>query len=108
VTEFKWEGDKAIKAIEGAINKALIKSALLVEGEAKNLAPVDTGNLRNSLTHEVEGQEAYVGTPVSYAIFQELGTSKMAAQPFLNPALESNKENILKIFKEEISKDIDD
>ena len=108
MTEFKWEGDKAIKAIEGAINKALIKSALLVEGEAKNLAPVDTGRLRHSITHEVEDQEAQVGTNVEYAAYVEFGTSKQTPQPYLHPALEQDKENIRKIFKEEISKAIDD
>ena len=34
--------------------------------EAKMLAPVDTGNLRNSITHEVAGDAAYIGiTPIS-------------------------------------------
>ena len=28
--------------------------------EAKMLAPVDTGNLRNSITHEVAGDTAYI------------------------------------------------
>lgn len=32
---------------------------------------------------------AHVGPSVEYAIFQELGTSKMGAQPFLVPAVEA-------------------
>lgn len=68
MAEVKWYGDKAIKSIEEAISKALEASALVVEGDAKNLAPVDTGNLRNSITHEVEGKEARVGTNVEYAV----------------------------------------
>ncbi len=108
MAELKWYGDKAIKSVEDAINKALTASALVVEGTAKNLAPVDTGNLRNSITHEVEGPEARVGTNISYAIYQELGTSKMAAQPFLNPALEQNKGNIRKIFADALKEAVRD
>lgn len=68
MAEVKWYGDKVIKSMEDAISKALEASALVVEGAAKNLAPVDTGNLRNSITHEVEKKEARVGTNVEYAV----------------------------------------
>ncbi len=108
MAEMKWYGDKAIQNMEDAINKALTASALVVEGQAKALCPVDTGNLRNSITHEVEGKEARVGTNVEYAPFVELGTSKMAAQPFLNPALEQNKGNIQKIFADALKKAVRD
>ena len=108
MAEVKWYGDKVIKSMEDAISKALEASALVVEGAAKNLAPVDTGNLRNSITHEVEKKEARVGTKVEYAPFVELGTVKMAAQPYLNPALEMNKGNIRKIFADAIRREVGD
>lgn len=108
MAKLKWHGDKAIKNMEQAVNMALEASALLVEGQAKAFAPVDTGNLRNSITHEVEPQEARVGTNVSYGVFQELGTSKMAAQPYLNPALEMNRSNIKKIFASAIKEAMGD
>ena len=108
MAELKWYGGKVIKNVEEAINKALEASALLVEGEAKNLAPVDTGNLRNSIAYEIEKKEARVGTNVGYAPFVCLGTSKMAAQPFLNPALEQNKGNIQKIFADALKKAVKD
>jgi HK97 gp10 family phage protein len=105
-TQLKWYGDKAIQGMEQAVSLALEASALLVEGQAKALTPVDTGNLRNSITHEVEGKEAKVGTNVEYAPFVELGTVKMAAQPYLNPALEMNKGNIQRIFAEAIKRGV--
>lgn len=108
MAELKWYGDKAIKSVEDAVSKALTASALIVEGQAKALVPVDTGNLRNSITHEVEGKEARVGTNVEYAPFIELGTSKQTAQPYLNPALEMNKGNIKKIFADALSKAVGD
>lgn len=108
MAELKWYGDKAIKSVEEAISKALEASALVVEGAAKNLTPVDTGNLRNSITHEMEKAEARVGTNVEYAPFVELGTVKMAAQPYLNPALEANKGNIKKIFADALKEAVRD
>lgn len=108
MAELKWHGDKAIKNMEQAVNMALTASALVVEGQAKALVPVDTGNLRNSITHEVNKQEARVGTNVEYAPFVELGTVKMAAQPYLNPALEANKGNIKKIFADAIKEAMGD
>lgn len=45
---------------------------------AAGQAPVDTGRLRNSISHEVvESEKAvYIGTNVEYAQYQEFGTSK--------------------------------
>ena len=68
-------------ALPEQIATALEAVGLQCEGYTKMLAPVDTGRLRNSITHEVIGDTAYIGTNVEYAVYQEMGTSKMAAQP---------------------------
>lgn len=77
----------------GVVDVELARIAVDVETEAKRLAPVDTGNLRASINHvsgtDAHGPVAFVGTDVPYAIYQELGTWKMRAQPFLRPALHS-------------------
>jgi len=39
-----------------------------------------------------------VGTNVEYGKFLELGTPKMGPRPFLRPALENNRKNILDFF----------
>ena len=44
----------------------------IVEGYAKEDAPVDTGRLRNSITHQTEGNDEYIGTNVEYAVYVEL------------------------------------
>ena len=60
-----------------------------VEGFAKGFAPVDTGWLRDSLqTQMIEPAVARVQSDAEYDIYQELGTYKMAAHPFLAPAVE--------------------
>lgn len=41
------------KELEAACQRALEKCGLVGEGHAKKLCPVDTGNLRNSITHTV-------------------------------------------------------
>lgn len=69
----------------------LERRALKVERQAKHLAPVDTGRLRDSITHamatDAEGLYVDIGSNVEYAIYQELGTRFMAAHPYLRPAL---------------------
>lgn len=37
---------------------------------------VDTGVMRNSMTHLVQGHDCYVGTNIEYAKYQEAGTSR--------------------------------
>ena len=77
----------------GPVDAWLLTKAVDVETAAKRLAPVDTGRLKGSITHvmgtENGEQVAYVGSNVEYAIYQELGTYKMGAQPYLRPALQS-------------------
>lgn len=66
-------------------------------------APVDTAALRNSILSEsgMTGDLQYtIQDGVTYGIFQELGTSKMAAQPFLTPAVERGRRPFLSAFKE--------
>lgn len=65
-------------ALKAALLRGLEKCGLTAEGYAKKLCPVDTGNLRNSITHQVDSSEsaAYVGTNVEYAAYVELGAGK--------------------------------
>lgn len=80
---------------------ALEAVGVFVEGEAMERAPVKTGNLKGSITHAVENDNAVlVGTPVDYAPHVELGTYKMEEQPFLRPAAESNLSIIVTLFED--------
>lgn len=68
-----------------AMRTALTKSALLVEGEAKRLVPVDTGNLRRTITHRVDSAAiptfAEIGTNAPYAKAVHEGRRAGAAPP---------------------------
>ncbi len=72
----------------------------MAESYAKAACPVDTGRLRNSITHQQESENVEViGSNVSYAAFVELGTSKMSARPFLRPAAEGHAAEYAAILK---------
>lgn len=74
-----------------------------IAGDAAQAAPVDTGALRNSILSEsgmTDDIEFTVQDGVEYGVFQELGTSKMAAQPFLVPAVEANTQSFNDAFQE--------
>lgn len=69
--------DAVLADTERKKKAALLKCGAAWESYAKQGAPVDTGRLRNSLTHEMEGDDTIdVGSNVEYAIYQELGTSR--------------------------------
>ena len=94
-----------------SVREGNLEIAINVTAQAKELAPVDLGQLRNSIMYKTplkkggfndsEGKravaeitpiplpnEAYVGANTEYAPYQEFGTRKMAPQPYLRPAIE--------------------
>lgn len=76
-------------ALPEQIEIALEAVGLQAEGYAKLKCPVDTGRLRNSITHATVKREkaVYIGTNVEYAPYVEMGTVKQKAQPYLAPAV---------------------
>lgn len=116
------------------LEAALGKACALVERSAKQKAPKGTGELRRSITSKVESRgddiEGVVYTPLEYAPYVEFGTglfaenggrtdvpwnyqddegnwhstSGMHPQPYMRPALNENREEILRVLKEGISK----
>ncbi len=113
------------------INAALGKACALVERSAKQKAPKDTGELRRSISSKVENGVGEVFTPLEYAPYVEFGTGLFAEnggrqdvpwsyqddegnwhstsgqhpQPFMRPALDENREAIVRIFREVITSD---
>lgn len=116
--------------IEDTLNKACI----LVENDAKINCPVDSGQLRASITHEVRDKTGIVGTNVEYAPYVEYGTGIYAKdgngrqdrwsyqdaegawhstvgqqpQPFLEPALLTNEDEIINLFEDKIKQEVED
>lgn len=67
--EFIDNSEKLLSAMVSAKERALEKIGLVAEGYAKKLCPVDTGRLRNSISHATDGNDAYIGTNVEYSAF---------------------------------------
>jgi len=89
--EMEWTGDRVVSNVEAASPRAVQAGAQRVEQTAKSTVAVDTGELRDSIRHEVSGEEARIGAGAEHGIFVEFGTYKMGAQPFLRPAVDNNK-----------------
>jgi HK97 gp10 family phage protein len=58
-----------------------------ISDAAKRIVPVDTGVLHDHIHPEVTAEGMFVVADTDYAAFVEQGTSKMAAQPYLRPAM---------------------
>lgn len=74
---------------------------------AQVLVPIDTGALQRSgnttLEQMPEGPCGYVNYDEFYAGYVEFGTSRMDAQPFLRPSLDSSRDLLLSSVKVELS-----
>ena len=93
-----------------AHNIVMTYGNLVMSDSAKNapVASMETsgyigGALRGSITSEsrmTDDLTFTVSDGVEYGVYQEFGTSKMAAQPFMRPAIEKWRERFLTAFSE--------
>lgn len=111
--------------IAQATNDAILRALDIVGNKAADyaagLAPVDTGNLKNSITSEVDAgeQAVYIGTDVEYAASVEYGHHQevgryvpeigarlvreyVPAQPFLRPAIQEHIDEYRNIIETEL------
>jgi HK97 gp10 family phage protein len=81
-----------LAAVEANSRAAVKATADKIRDDAKARVPVDTGFLRDSIVSEsvTAGKEAEVWVWADYGIHVEFGTYKMAARPFLTPAVEAH------------------
>lgn len=103
--KFKMENDFSTLIEEAAfsqIETALEKVGLLMERNAKLACPVDTGRLRNSISHTHDKNTSYVGTNVEYAPYVEMGTVNTKAQPYLKPAIANHTQEYKSIVEQEL------
>lgn len=72
----------------GKATAVVAKTAHDIEATGKAFAPVDTGNLRNSISASVRGLNAEIGPTANYGGYVEFGTSRMAPHAYMGPALD--------------------
>lgn len=118
----------ALEELQSACLRALERMGQQAEGYAIDLVPVDTGMLKNSLTHKVVPSEltVYAGSNMEYAVYVECGTGKyypggrdtpwvyqdangkwhythgQRAQPYLKPAIADHVKTYQNITEEEL------
>ncbi len=112
--------------VESDVTKAIHRALEICGGKAetyaKKLCPVDTGNLRNSITHQREGDDTeLIGTSVEYAPYVEIGhhqepgryvpaigkrlvASYVPGKPYMAPALQNHVSEYKEVFETELSK----
>lgn len=83
---YKDNTDEVLAALERAKKRGLEAIGLTAEGYAKKDTPVDTGRLRNSISHATDDEAAYIGTNVEYAPYVELGSPTIKAHHMLQKA----------------------
>jgi HK97 gp10 family phage protein len=100
------------KDIEAGARKATMRAAMEIEREAVSRVPVDTGRLKGSImTQEVGdvlevGSGVKAGSEVDYAHTVEFGSSRQAAHPYLQPAVEIVKHNYPGMMIEDVKAEI--
>ena len=107
MADVKFTSNRAavLSAVNAANSRALEIMGGKAESYAKQLCPVDTGNLRNSITHQQQDENTeIIGSAVSYAPFVELGTRRQRAQPYLRPAAENHGPEYKAIWEGELAK----
>lgn len=95
--------DEALKrAVTARAESILTSAASFVKSAARRNVPVDTGDLLNSIDTKQEELVAKIGSDIHYAAYVEAGTPKMAAQPYLRPALMESMGFIKQLIKEKL------
>lgn len=113
VVEGLDELEKALANYSGNWKKiagrALGPGMAVLVSDARREAPVDTGRLRSSIGSEIvmgSGSEIIgkVGSKVEYASYQEYGTRYQKGKPYLRPAVEKNRNRLVKLFEDGIAR----
>ena len=112
--------ESVLSELDKACARALEICGGKAESYAKKLCPVDTGNLRNSITHQQMDQRTEViGTNCEYAVFVELGHHQqpgryvpaikkrlvrdfVPGKPYLRPALENHISEYIAVIQREL------
>lgn len=68
--------EEVLDEMREQLGDALDKIGQDAASTAADKAPVDTGTLKNSISHVVDGTTVIIGTNVEYAPYQELGTDR--------------------------------
>ena len=97
---YKDNTQEVLSALEKAKKRGLEAIGLVAEGHAKKLTPVDTGRLRNSISHATDDEAAYIGTNVEYGPYVELGSPTIKAHHMLQKAATEHTDEYKRLMED--------
>ena len=97
---YKDNTDEVLSALERAKKRGLEAIGLVAEGHAKKETPVDTGRLRNSISHATDDEAAYIGTNVEYGPYAELGSPTIKAHHMLQKAATEHTDEYKRLMED--------
>lgn len=101
---YKDNTQEVLSALEKAKKNGLEAIGLTAEGHAKkNLYPghgLDTGRLRNSISHTADKEAAYIGTNVEYAPHVELGARGRKGLHYLQQAATEHTDEYKRLMED--------
>jgi len=90
----------AMAALQQRTADAVAKVAHDVQADAVQRAPIDTGFLRSTGYARQSSMFVWrVGFSAGYALYVELGTSRMRAQPYLIPAWNAGRYQLMQALR---------
>ena len=81
--------------LEGEIERELDPVGADMKDIARSLVRVRTGFLQSTIYYMAKGMLLEFGATADYASYNEFGTSRMSAQPFMRPALDASEQRLL-------------
>jgi HK97 gp10 family phage protein len=102
VEEFKTAMQRFDSAMQNHVQEQLASWAEAVKALAKQLVPVRTGHLRDSIYAKISEWMAEISSEAAYALFVEFGTRRMRARPYLFPAIQEHLSRLEQIICEAI------
>ena len=97
---YKDNTEEVLSALEKAKKRGLEAIGLVAEGHAKKITPVDTGRLRNSISHATDDEAAYIGTNVEYGPYVELGSPTIKAHHMLQKAATEHTDEYKRLMED--------
>jgi HK97 gp10 family phage protein len=89
-----------LKALENIPWVAPVAAAERIAELAQEKAPIDTGFLQSMIIAVHFAHHSRVEAKAPYSGYQEFGTYKMKAQPFMRPAIDEGRQEILNAVAE--------
>jgi HK97 gp10 family phage protein len=102
IEEFQQAMRNFDSGIQKHVHRLLASWAADVEASARQLVPVRTGHLRQSIYAEVREWVVRIGAEATYAMFVEFGTRRMQARPYLYPAIQMYLPQLEEIIRDSI------